>query len=60
MAKTIFITSGATFTIPSDFVSLVAIHCIGAGGAAGGTGSGGGSTGGGGGGAYAALTSGFP
>lgn len=30
--KTIFITSGTTFTIPSDFGSLVSVECLGAGG----------------------------
>ena len=30
--KTVFITSGTTFTIPSDFGSLVSVEAIGAGG----------------------------
>ncbi len=55
--KTIFITSGTTFTIPSDFVSLVSVECLGAGG---GIPSGGASSafskGGGGGGGYANTT----
>ena len=31
--KTVFITSGTTFTIPADFGSLVSIEAIGGGGA---------------------------
>ena len=30
--KTVFITSGTTFTIPSDFGSLVSVEAIGGGG----------------------------
>lgn len=46
--KTVFITSGTTFTIPLDFQSVVAVHAIGGGG--------GGYYCGGGGGAYAQST----
>jgi hypothetical protein len=53
--KTVFITSGTTFTIPADFNSLVSIECIG--GGAGGGGFVGNFFGGGGGGAYAKTTS---
>jgi hypothetical protein len=49
--KTIFITSGTTFTVPADFGSLVSVECIGGGG--GGSSSNNGS-GGGGGSAYSA------
>jgi hypothetical protein len=44
LIKTVFITSGTSYTIPADFVSLVSVDCIGGGGAvaAGGGGSGGG------------------
>lgn len=50
--KTVFITSGTTFTIPSDFGSLVSVECLGAGaGSNVGLGSGGG-----GGGSYAKVT----
>jgi len=52
--KTIFITSGTTFTIPADFGSLVSVECIGGGGSGGTSTTGG--TGGGGGGAYAKST----
>jgi hypothetical protein len=50
--QTVFITSGTTYTIPSDFVSIVSVEAIGGGGSA--TVSG---YGGGGGGAYAKTTS---
>lgn len=54
--KTILITSGTTFTIPSDFGSLVSIEAIGAGGCGASTTAPQGQ-GGGGGGAYAKITS---
>ena len=50
--KTVFITSGTSFTVPSDFSSIVSIECIGGGGGSFyGTGSGGS-----GGGAYSKTT----
>jgi hypothetical protein len=54
--KTVFITSGTSYTIPSDFSSLVSIEAIG-GGAGGGALSTSDFFGGGGGGAYAKTTS---
>lgn len=48
---TVFITSGTSYVIPTDYFSLVSIECIGAGGTAGGGGAGGG------GGAYSKVTS---
>lgn len=50
--KTVLITSGTSFTIPTDFGTLISVEAIGGGGA-GGTGAG---YGGGGGGAYAKST----
>lgn len=47
--KTVFITSGTTYTIPSDFGTLISVECIGGGG---GAGSATGASGGGGGGGY--------
>ena len=32
--KTVFITTGTTYTIPADFGSLVSVECIGGGGGA--------------------------
>lgn len=57
--KSIFITTTgtSTFTVPSDYIELVSVECIGAGGGTAGQGSGGGGSGGGGGGAYSAITS---
>ena len=55
--KVIFITSGTTFTIPSDFVSLISVEAIGGGGSGAAVGSSGTFTGGGAGGAYAKSTS---
>ena len=37
--KTVFITSGTTFTVPADFLSLVSVEAIGGGGAGGGGGT---------------------
>lgn len=54
-----FITATGTYTVPSDFISLASVECIGGGGGGGGVGSGlaAGGGGGGGGGAYAKITS---
>ena len=55
--KVVFITSGVTFTVPSDFLTLVSVEAIGGGGSGAGVGSSNTFTGGGAGGAYAKSTS---
>ena len=55
--KVVFITSGTTFTVPSDFGSLVSVECIGGGGSGAKGKVGVSYATGGGGGAYAKVTS---
>ena len=54
ITKVVFITSGTTFSIPADFVTLISVQCIGGGGSGAHGGNNTGAAGGGG--AYAAST----
>jgi hypothetical protein len=58
VTKVVALTTGTTWTVPSDFSSLTSVECIGAGGNGGvGSSSNGDGSGGGGGGAYAKIIS---